>query len=64
MVAELLTQNRVPVTAIYGLERWAVEHAALLAPFSSLFIPITESELKKISTLTTPNPPRPPLLGG
>lgn len=55
LVLELLAQMRVPVTAIYGLERWAAENAALLAPFNPIFNPVTEAELKKISALTTPN---------
>lgn len=55
MVGELLAQNRVAVSGIYGLEAWALEHAALLAPFSALFNPVSEAELRKISGLTTPN---------
>jgi TrmH family RNA methyltransferase len=53
MVAELLTQTRVPVVAIYALEEWAEANAALLAPFLSLFHPVTPAELQKISALTT-----------
>lgn len=55
MVAELLTQNRLSVSAIFGLERWADDHAVLLEPFLEKFNPVTEAELKKISALTTPN---------
>ncbi len=55
MVAELLAQNRLSVSAIFGLERWADDHAALLGPFLEKFNPVAEAELKKISTLTTPN---------
>jgi len=55
LVLELLAQTRVPVAAIYGLERWALENAAALAPFNAIFNPVTEAELKKISALTTPN---------
>lgn len=54
MVGELLGQTRVPVSAVYGLERWAEENAAVLAPFSPIFNPVTEAELKKISAFTTP----------
>jgi TrmH family RNA methyltransferase len=54
MVAELLSQTRIPVTAIYGLERWADENAALLQPFYQLFNPVSEAELKKISALKSP----------
>lgn len=54
MVAELLTQTRVRTVALYALEPWAEEHAALLEPFRSVFQPVSDSELKKISSLTTP----------
>lgn len=55
MVLELLAQTRIPVADIYGLERWADENAAALAPFYPIFNAVTEAELRKISTLTTPN---------
>ncbi len=55
MTAELLAQQRVAVSAVFGLERWAAENAALLAPFLEKFNPVSEAELKKISSLTTPN---------
>jgi len=55
MVAELLAQNRLPISAVFGLERWADDHAALLGPFLEKFNAVTEAELKKISALTTPN---------
>lgn len=55
MVLELLAQTRIPVAGIYGLERWADENAAALAPFYPIFNAVTEAELRKISTLTTPN---------
>lgn len=55
MAAELLAQQRVGVSAVFGLERWAADNAALLQPFPEKFNPVSEAELKKISTLTTPN---------
>ncbi len=55
MVGELLRQTRLPVSALFGLERWAEAHAALLAPFLEIFNPVSEGELKKISGLSTPN---------
>lgn len=55
MVAELLRQTRLPVSALFGLERWAGDHAALLAPFLEIFNPVSAGELKKISGLSTPN---------
>lgn len=54
MVTELLTQSRVQTVALYALERWADDHAALLEPFRHIFHPVSESELKKISALTSP----------
>jgi TrmH family RNA methyltransferase len=53
LVAELLTQTRVPIVAIYALEEWADANAALLAPVLPLFHPVTPAELQKISALTT-----------
>ena len=55
MAAELLAQQRIGVSAIFGLERWAGENAALLGPFLGKFTPVSEAELKKISALSTPN---------
>ncbi|MCE7924182.1 MAG: RNA methyltransferase [Haliscomenobacteraceae bacterium CHB4] len=55
MAAELLAQQRVGVSAIFGLERWAADNAALLQPYLEKFNPVSEAELKKISALTTPN---------
>ncbi len=55
MVAELLAQQRVAVSAVFGLERWAAENAVLLGPYLEKFNPIGASELKKVSSLTTPN---------
>ncbi|MEQ1744137.1 MAG: RNA methyltransferase [Saprospiraceae bacterium] len=52
LVAELLAQNRIGVTGVYGLERWAGENAAILEPFRPVFQALTEPELKKISALT------------
>jgi RNA methyltransferase, TrmH family len=55
MVAELLQQQRLEVSAVYGLEVWAQANAALLSPFTHLFQTVTAAELGKISALTTPN---------
>lgn len=55
LVLELLTQKRISISAIYGLERWAAENAATIAAFNQIFTPVSEAELKKISALTTPN---------
>lgn len=55
LVLELLAQKRISVSAIYGLERWREENAAAMAAFNSIFTPVSETGLKKISALTTPN---------
>lgn len=55
LVLELLAQKRISVSAIYGLERWQEENAAAVAAFNSIFTPVSEAGLKKISALTTPN---------
>lgn len=55
MTAELLAQRRVAVSAVFGMERWAIENADLLRPFLEKFNPVSKAELKKISALTTPN---------
>lgn len=56
LVTELLMQKRIPVVSVFGLERWASENAALLAPFYQLFNAVTEADLKKVSALQTPPP--------
>ncbi|MBK8967924.1 MAG: RNA methyltransferase [Saprospiraceae bacterium] len=56
LVAELLVQKRIAVVSVFGLERWASENAALLAPFYHLFNAVTENDLKKVSALQTPPP--------
>ena len=55
LVLELLSQKRISVSAIYGLERWATENTAALATFNQIFTPVSEADLKKVSALTTPN---------
>lgn len=55
MVAELLQQHRFTVASVWGLERWAAANTAVLQPFLQNFNPVTEAELRKISTLITPN---------
>jgi len=55
IAAELLAQRRITVSAVFALERWADANAALLRPFLEKFNAVGEAELKKISSLTTPN---------
>ena len=60
LVTELLMQKRISVVSVFGLERWATENAALLAPFYQLFNAVSEADLKKVSALKNP----PPVLAG
>ena len=55
MVAELLGQSRIGVSAIFALESWTEQNARFLRPFSEKVNIVTEAELAKISALTTPN---------
>ncbi len=55
MVAELLRQNRITVTAVWGTEVWAVRHPDLRLLAGEKYQEVNESGLKKISALTTPN---------
>jgi len=55
MVAELLGQSRIAVSAVFATERWADENADILSGFSEKTTFVTDAELKKISSLTTPN---------
>ena len=55
MVGELLTQQRVGVSAIFATDAWIGENTHRLDLFSEKTTLVTEAELKKISSLTTPN---------
>lgn len=55
MVAEMLGQSRIGVSAIFALESWTEQNARFLRPFSEKVNIVTEAELAKISALTTPN---------
>lgn len=55
MVGELLAQERIAISAIFGLEDWAAHNVGLLQPFSEIFTAVTEAALGKVSSLSTPN---------
>jgi len=55
MVAELLGQSRIGVSAIFALESWIAQNDRFLQPFSEKVNVVSEAELAKISALTTPN---------
>lgn len=55
MAAEVLTDGRLEVEAIFATPEWADEHAFFTEKYSDKCHIIAGEELKKISTLTTPN---------
>lgn len=54
IVGELLQQDRMEWTALYAVEAWMEKNDRLIRPFLSKTTVVTPSEMKKISTLTTP----------
>ena len=55
MVAELLAQQRVGVSALFATAAWMEQNAPSLLAFLEKTTLVSEAELKKISTLSTPN---------
>lgn len=55
MVGELLQQSRLTVEAVYGLPEWAEKHGAALEKTAAAFHPVSEQDLKRVSSLSTPN---------
>ena len=55
MVTELLGQSRIAVSAVFATERWVNENAAVLSRLNEKITLVTEAELKKVSSLSTPN---------
>ncbi len=54
LVSELLDQQRIQAQSVYGTVAWASENASLVERAGALFQTISESELRKISSLATP----------
>lgn len=52
---EIIKSEKLNIEAIFALPQWMEKHATELRPFQSILTEVNESELKKISTLTTPN---------
>lgn len=52
---EIIKSEKLNIEAIFALPQWMEKHSAELRPFQSILTEVNESELKKISTLTTPN---------
>ncbi|MFM7402051.1 MAG: TrmH family RNA methyltransferase, partial [Bacteroidota bacterium] len=55
MVSELLLQDRIAVAGIRGTAVWAERHPELRQLAGGKYQEVSEPELKKISSLTTPN---------
>ena len=56
MVTELLNQQRIGVHSVFAFEDWLAENDGLLRRHpGAACTPVNEQELKKISSLTTPN---------
>lgn len=55
MVDELLGQTRIDIAGVYGLSDWIGQHERHLHRISDRVVRISEIELSKISTLSTPN---------
>ncbi|MFK8101943.1 MAG: TrmH family RNA methyltransferase [Saprospiraceae bacterium] len=55
MVKELLTEKEFVLQEVFATERFAQENEALLANYQHSFTTVTPDQLKKISSLRTPN---------
>lgn len=55
MAQEVLTHKSIEIELICGLESWIQQHSIILNRFPNNTITVTDSELKQISNLTTPN---------
>ncbi|HNG90713.1 MAG TPA: TrmH family RNA methyltransferase, partial [Saprospiraceae bacterium] len=55
MVAELLAQTRISVSTLFATPAWLEQHTGRHI-FPEQTYPVSESEMKKISTLSTPSP--------
>lgn len=55
MVTELLGQTQIEVVVVFALETWIEKNARLLKAVSGRVHAVSESELAKISSLSTPN---------
>ena len=55
MVAELLAQQHIGVSALFATAAWMEQNALVVSAFLDKTTLVSEAELKKISTLSTPN---------
>ncbi len=54
MTLELLSQSTFIVESLYATENWLRQHAQQTAAFAGALIPATAADLKKVSSLTSP----------
>jgi TrmH family RNA methyltransferase len=54
ITAELLSQSQWQVENLFATERWTKEYAALAAAFNGILSVVSESDLSKVSSLSTP----------
>ncbi len=54
MTLELLSQSTFIVESLYATENWLRQHAHQTAAFAGSLIPATAADLKKVSSLTSP----------
>ena len=52
---EIIKSGKIEIEAIFATSNWILKYATELKKFQSILVEINEAELKKISTLTTPN---------
>jgi RNA methyltransferase, TrmH family len=52
---EIIKSGKLKVEGIFAVPQWLEQYATELKKFQSIITEISEAELKKISTLTTPN---------
>ncbi len=55
MALELLAANQFPIENIMALETWVETHKLILKPHFNKILTATETDLKQISNLSTPN---------
>lgn len=55
MAAEALSQKRMSIESIFASEKWLTENSHLLHAFTHQITGVTESEMRKITALTTPS---------
>lgn len=55
MAVEVLTSKNIEIESIFALESWVAVNELLVRPHLSKIITVSETELKQLSNLSTPN---------